>query len=149
MTIIFQIIYKTVNIKNLSFQQKVGRMIPYPSESVAPYHKWQPCNSLNLYNFEYKNCFSSVVKVWNHIIENTVILLRQSNWFWNGLQVIDIFNKHNTCKNMHLRCNITWNQYCMILYTKYSRINHFAGWACRPMKKTLSLSLQNTVFYMT
>lgn len=62
MTIIFQIIYKTVNIKNLCFQQKVGRMIPYPSESVAPYHKWQPCNSLNLYNFEYKNCFSSVVK---------------------------------------------------------------------------------------
>lgn len=59
MTIIFQIIYKTVNIKNLSFQQKVGRMIP---ESVAPYRKWQPCNSLNLYNFEYKNCFSSVVK---------------------------------------------------------------------------------------
>lgn len=43
MTIIFQIIYKTVNIKNLSFQQKVGRMIPYPSESVAPYRKWQPC----------------------------------------------------------------------------------------------------------
>lgn len=62
MTIIFQIIYKTVNIKNLSFQQKVGRMIPYPSKSVAPYHKWQPCNSLNLYTFEYKNCLSSVVK---------------------------------------------------------------------------------------
>lgn len=50
MTIIFQIMYKTVNVKNLSFQLKVGRiMIPYPSESVAPYHKWQPyvCNSLN------------------------------------------------------------------------------------------------------
>lgn len=90
MTIIFQIIYKTVNIKNVSFQQKVGRMIPYPSESVAPYHEWQPCNSLNLYNFEYKNCFSSVVKGVLYALDmiglkpyhrkySQDILLRQSN----------------------------------------------------------------------
>lgn len=45
----------TVNVKNLSFQRKVGRMIPYSTESVAPYIN-DMCNSLNLYNFEYKNC---------------------------------------------------------------------------------------------